>query len=437
MEKVKRGERLEHYETTRVKKDGTSLNVSVAVSPIKDGVGAIIGASAIARDISEQKRLQAELWKSKQQLEVILENIADGISVQDVNGNIVYMNEAGAKLCGYTSLDELFQVSDNQIKAGYTTQQRFEILDERGTPFPPHELPGPRALRGEKSPQAIVQYFDKASKQRRWSLVKAQPITDEKGEVQLAVTIFSDITESYEQQQRKDEFISVASHELKTPVTSLKGFTNVLQRRLTQQGDEQTLRFLSRMDAQLNKLTKIINDLLDISKMQAGQLSFHKQPFELDSLIRETVEDVQAASLSHQFLIEGEAGVQISGDKDRLEQVFINLLTNAVKYSPKADKVLVSLSHTQQEAIVWVKDFGMGIVDAHHQKIFERFYQVTDPLEKTYPGLGMGLYISREIVNRHQGRMWVESRKGEGATFFVALPILNEANSGSLDEILI
>jgi PAS domain S-box-containing protein len=425
MEKIKRGERLDHYETIRVRKDGTNLNVSVTVSPIKDAVGEIIGASAIARDISEQKRLQTELWKSKQQLEVILENIADGISVQDVDGKIVYMNEVGAKLCGYASTSELFQAPDSQIQAGYTLQ-RFEILDERGSPFPLDELPGSRALRGEKAPQAIVQYFNKESKERRWSLVKAQPIIDDKDNVQLAVAIFSDITESYQQQQRKDEFISMASHELKTPVTSLKGFTNVLQRRLTQQVDEQILHYLSRMDIQLNKLTKIVNDLLDISKMQAGQLSFQNEPFELDSLLSETVEDVQAATSTHRILVDGKTNIQILGDKDRLEQVFINLLTNAVKYSPNSDKVLVSLFCTQREAIVCVKDFGIGIDESHHQKIFDRFYQVTDPEEKTYPGLGMGLYISNEIVNRHHGRMWVESRKGEGATFYVALPILQE-----------
>jgi PAS domain S-box-containing protein len=425
MEQIKKGERLDHYETMRVRKDGTNLNVSVTVSPIKDAAGEIMGASAIARDISEQKRLQAELWKSKQQLEVILENIADGISVENVDGNIVYMNEAGAKLCGYASSAELFQVPDYQVQAGYTLQ-RFDILDEQGAPFPLNELPSSRALRGEEAPQAIIQYSDKESQLRRWSLVKAQSIFDENGEVHLAVSIFSDITESYEQQQRKDEFISMASHELKTPVTSLKGFTNVLQRRLTKQGDEQTLHYLSRMDVQLYKLTKIINDLLDISKMQAGQLSFHKEPFELDSLIHETVEDVQAAAFSHQLQIEGKTGVQILGDKDRLEQVFINLLTNAVKYSPRSDKVLVSLSRTREEAIVCVKDFGIGIDESHHHKIFERFYQVPDPEERTYPGLGMGLYISNEIVNRHHGRMWVESRKGEGATFYVTLPIILE-----------
>ena len=179
MEQIKRGERLDHYETLRVRKDGTILNVSITISPIKDAAGEIIGASAIARDISEQKRLQAELWKSKQQLEVILENIADGISVQDVNGNIVYMNEVGAKLCGYASSAKLLQEPDYQAQAGYTLQ-RFEILDEWGTPFPLNELPGSRALRGEKAPQAIVQYSDRESKQRRWSLVKSQPIVDEK-----------------------------------------------------------------------------------------------------------------------------------------------------------------------------------------------------------------------------------------------------------------
>jgi signal transduction histidine kinase len=131
-------------------------------------------------------------------------------------------------------------------------------------------------------------------------------------------------------------------------------------------------------------------------------------------------------------LVDGKTDIRILGDKDRLEQVFINLLTNAVKYSPKSDKVLVSLSHTQEDAIVCVKDFGIGIDGFHHHKIFDKFYQVTDPDAKTYPGLGMGLYISNEIVHRHHGRMWVESSKGQGATFYVALPILQEDNLDSL-----
>jgi signal transduction histidine kinase len=242
----------------------------------------------------------------------------------------------------------------------------------------------------------------------------------------MVVTIIHDITERVVAEQRKDEFISMTSHELKTPVTSLKGFTQVLQRRLAKQGDQQALHYLSRMDAQLNKLTKLITELLDISRMQLGKLALELESFNLDTLIAETVENIQAATTTHRFIIEGKTDAHIVGDKDRLGQVFVNLLTNAVKYSPRADKVIVRLFRAQNQAIVSVQDFGIGIDEAHHQKIFERFYQVTNPEERTYPGLGIGLYISREVVERHSGHITIESRKGEGATFSVALPLLEE-----------
>jgi PAS domain S-box-containing protein len=425
MEKIKKGESVGPYDTTRLRKDGSVVNVSVTVSPVKDAGGEIVGASAIARDISEQKRLEADLWRSKQQLEVIFANIADGISVQDGNGKLIFMNEAGAKRSGYLSAEEALGRADGSTLRTHT-EQRFEILDEHGNPLPYEELPGKRALRGEKAPQAVVQYYDKVTQTRQWSLVKARPLIDARGRVELAITIFSDMTETYEEKQRKDEFISMASHELKTPVTSLKGFAQVLQRRLQKQGDEQGLHYIARMDAQLSRLTKLVSDLLDVSKMQAGKLTFDIEPLELDALVLETVENVQAATSTHQISIEGSTNGCIAGDKDRLGQVFINLLTNAVKYSPQADKVVVHLSQEKQQAIVSVQDFGIGIDVSHHQKIFERFYQVTDPEERTYPGLGMGLYISSEIVQRHHGRMWVESRKGEGSTFSVALPLIEK-----------
>jgi signal transduction histidine kinase len=209
----------------------------------------------------------------------------------------------------------------------------------------------------------------------------------------------------------------------------------VLQRRLTKQGDEQGLYYLARMNAQLDKLTTLLSDLLDISRMQSGKLALQAEPCDLDALIDETVENVQAATSTHRLLIEGRTGAQVFGDKERLGQVFVNLLTNAIKYSPRADKVLVRLCKEgeRQQAIVSVQDYGIGIDKTHHEKIFERFYQVTDPEEKTYPGLGIGLYLSREIVTRHHGRMWVESSKGTGSTFYVALPILSQKDQVSLD----
>ena len=226
-----------------------------------------------------------------------------------------------------------------------------------------------------------------------------------------------------ELERRKDEFISMASHELKTPVTSLKGFINLFQRRLAKQADEKTLYYLKRMDAQLNKLTNLITDLLDVSKMQTGQLTYQEEPFDLNELISETVENLQAATASHQLFVEASGAVQVVGDRDRIGQVLINLLTNAVKYSPLADKVIVRLATDAEKAIVSVQDFGVGIAEAHHNKIFERFYQVVDPEEKMSPGLGIGLYLSCEIVRRHGGNMWVESSKGKGATFYFTIPL--------------
>jgi signal transduction histidine kinase len=377
----------------------------------------------------DNSRLYAELVRSKQQLEVIFANIADGISVQDRNGRLVFINEAGARRSGYLTAENALQASKDEALRPQT-EQRFVILDEQGNPLRYDNLPGKRALRGEKDPQAIVQYYDTVTQTRQWSLVKARPLFDAEGEVELAITIFSDVTETYEEQRRKDEFISMASHELKTPVTSLKGFAQVLQRRLRKQGDEQALHYLARMDAQLNRLTKLVNELLDVSRIQAGKLTFAIEPFELDTLVLETVENVQAATPEHQIVVEGRTGGCILGDKDRLGQVFINLLANAVKYSPKAEKVIVRLAADSREAVVSVQDFGIGIDAVHHQRIFERFYQVTDLEEKTFPGLGMGLYISHEIVQRHQGRMWVESSKGNGSIFSVALPLLQETARG-------
>ena len=229
-----------------------------------------------------------------------------------------------------------------------------------------------------------------------------------------------------ESEARKDEFISMASHELKTPLTSLKGFTNLLQRRLAKQGDKQALHFLARMEEQLDKLTKLVSDLLDVTKMQTGKLEFREEPFFLNELVRETLENLQGTTETHHLQLEEVTDVQVPGDKDRLGQVLINLLTNAIKYSPEADTVIVRVSADEHNAIVSVQDFGIGIAETHQEKIFERFYQVNDDTEKTFRGLGIGLYISSQIVRGHHGRLWVESAKGAGATFYLSLPLARE-----------
>ncbi|HEV2580941.1 MAG TPA: GAF domain-containing protein, partial [Ktedonobacteraceae bacterium] len=369
----------------------------------------------------QNARLYREAQQSRHQLEIILQGVADGILVYTPDNRLLYANEAAAHMTGAASLQELLAASPLEVVS------KYELIDERGEPLPSTQLTHRRVFAGEPEAQAVIGYREPGTGQpMRWSLVTSRPVRDENGQVALVISIVHDITERMLIERRKDEFISMASHELKTPVTSLKGFTNVLQRRLGKQGDELGLHYLARMDAQLNKLTSLISDLLDISRMQSGKLALREEPIDLDALIDETVDNVQAATPTHRLRVEGRTGSQVFGDQDRLGQVFVNLLTNAIKYSPHADMVRVRLfkESDQKQAIVSVQDFGIGIDKMHHEKIFDRFYQVTDPEEKTYPGLGIGLHISSEIVARHQGRMWVKSYKGKGSTFFVALPLL-------------
>ena len=360
----------------------------------------------------ENARLYREVQQSRDQFDIILQGVADGILVHTPDHRVLYANEVAAEMRGAGSAHELLGQTDQVL---LTT---FPLLDEQGHPYSFDALPHCQVLTGAQEAQATL----RVQGTNRWVRVISRPVRTHSGTVSMAISIWHDITERIQVEQRKDEFISMASHELKTPVTSLKGFTHALQRRLSKQGDEQGLYYLGRIDAQLGKLTRLISDLLDISKMQAGKLVLRIEAFELDRLLDEVVDNIQASTTSHQLHLEGYTGAQVMGDPDRLGQVFINLLTNAIKYSPQTKPIIIRRFQEGKQVMVSVQDFGIGIDQSHHNRIFERFYQVPNPQEKTYPGLGIGLYLSQEIISRHQGHIWVESRKGVGSTFFVALP---------------
>lgn len=220
----------------------------------------------------------------------------------------------------------------------------------------------------------------------------------------------------------RDEFIATASHELKTPITSLKIYTQILKKRLLKMGEDDMVRSVMKMDAQVAKLTTLIADLLDVSRMELGKLTFQEEAFDLNEVIKEKVDHVQATTTRHQLSIEGMCERPVWGDAERIGQVMTNLLTNAVKYSPDANRVVVSIGSEQDEAVVSVQDFGIGMSQEHLPHIFDRFYRVNDPEERTYPGLGIGLHIVHEIVTRHGGVMSVASEKGKGSLFRFTLP---------------
>ena len=230
----------------------------------------------------------------------------------------------------------------------------------------------------------------------------------------------------YSESQRavavRDDFIAAASHELKTPVTSLKLYNQMLERLAARRGDGRTGRYLGRMNAQIDRLTLLINDLLDVSRIEAGTLELRREEVELRSLVHEVVDAVQVTADRHRIDVMGEVSRPVSGDRERLGQVVTNLLANAVKYSPGAERVAVRLAESEEGAVIEVEDFGIGIDAEHLDRVFDRFFRVSSDDEKTFPGLGMGLFISQEIVRRHGGTLRVTSKKGSGSVFRVVIP---------------
>ena len=366
-------------------------------------------AESLEAEILERKEAEKALRISEIRYRRLFEAARDGVLILDLRTQkILDANPFMEELLGYTREEligkKLFEIGLH--KDEQANQDAFRTLQEN------------RYIRYEDLPLKT-----KMGERREIEVVANLYEEEDKPVIQYNIR---DISERKKLERQKDEFISMASHELKTPITSLKGFLNLLQRRLATHEDEKELHYLARMNAQIHKLTKLINDLLDISKMQTGQLVYREERFDLDALVQEIVENIQGTTQTHHLLLQGEAPAEAFGDRDRIGQVLINLLNNAIKYSPQASRVEVRIAKDHNKALVSVQDFGIGIAKELQQKIFERFYQIADPEERTYTGLGIGLYISLEIVKRHGGQLWVESKKGEGATFHFTLPLFQE-----------
>jgi signal transduction histidine kinase len=233
-----------------------------------------------------------------------------------------------------------------------------------------------------------------------------------------------DITDRREIERRKDDFLSIASHELKTPLTTVKGYVQMMNRFMPENSSDKFKSIVDKTSMYIDRLNNLITELLDVSRIQTGNIELHKEPFDFDKMVYETVEGMQAAHKEHSIVVKGKATNRYVGDESHLIQVMNNLLSNAIKYSPNSREVLVYLSLVSNYLKVSVIDQGMGISIEDQKRIFERFYRVGD-IQQHFPGMGIGLYICDQIIKNHDGTLWVESEKGRGSTFSFTLP-LNE-----------
>jgi PAS domain S-box-containing protein len=402
--RIKGGLNIDHFETIRLRKDGQQIVVSLSISAIKDSKGKIVGISNITRDITEKKIIENELAH----LASLVESSSDAIWSRTLDNKILSWNKGAELMYGFTSKE----VIGKRIDEFVVPTDKIAELEELTK----------KIVKGQQI-QTVDSVRITKDKRKIDVSMTMSPLKDPQGQIIGISAIVRNITEQKEQEKLRDEFVSMASHELKTPITSMKMFLDILHNYLSKESNAEALTYVNRIKDQANKIRDLVNDLLDVSRIETGKLIFKNEHFTLEEILLDTIEGIQPAVKKHNLQFVNSEKLPVYGDRFRIYQVITNLLTNAVKYSPKKDKIIITAKKVGNDAIVSVQDFGIGIPKDKQQKIFEKLYQVTDPEVKTFPGLGMGLYISNEIVKRHKGKMWVKSEKGKGSMFYFSLPL--------------
>jgi PAS domain S-box-containing protein len=277
------------------------------------------------------------------------------------------------------------------------------------------------AIKSKKKYEGEFRFKRNSDGTYRWHYAQAIPFKDEQGNITAWIGTNIDIDDQKKELEKKDEFIGVASHELKTPLTSLKGYIQLME--FQDNLSEAVKIYVSKATTSINKLQHLIDELLDASKIKAGKLKFNKEKLNLTDLINLCIENSTYIYPLHLIKKELQHDIIVCGNAERLEQVLMNLINNAVKYSPNRKEIIIRAEKNTDTAIVSVIDFGIGMAKADEELIFERFYRANGH-ESTMPGLGMGLYISSEIIKEHNGEISVKSKLNEGSVFSFSLPLV-------------
>ena len=357
------------------------------------------------RDITEKKNYEKTIIESEERFRTLAETLPQLVWITNEKGAYEYASnqwieysgldpyaeDTWEKLVHLDDLENLMQAKESSLQSGKTYHAEARLKNKGGG--------------------------------YRWHLVQGEPIKNEKGRIIKWIGAFTDIENLKEEQKRKDDFLTMASHELKTPVTTIKAYGQIIERILEEKGDVQTLGMINKMSKQVSRLNTLIEDLLNVTKMHKGGLQHTKSVFNFNEPVKEAIDDMQKTTVTHQIMDSLDADVEISADKDKLSQVLNNLISNAIKYSPRADKIIVSTRAVEGGVRLSVQDFGIGISTEEQKHVFEQFYRVTGENQSTFQGMGIGLYICAEIIKREGGKIWVESAVGKGSVFYVELPV--------------
>lgn len=380
--------------------------LSARMYSIRDKKGNISYVVLQHEDITERKISEEALRTSEERLRLALDSGNIGVWDWDIKNKVLTWTDNVYKIHGV-----------NKKNFDLTLETYMELIHPEDRKMVKRAIRNTLKTNEEFKIELRVIGHDKCV---RWVTTSATVIHDASNKPERMLGATSEITQQKLIDQEKSDFLSMASHELKTPITSLNMFVDLLSSQQVIQKPEKTEYLVNKIKDQTSRLMDLTNDLLDVSRIETGKLKLNKKKFNLTELVIETVEGLQATT-NHKLVVKGDKKIFVVGDRYRIFQVLINLITNAIKYSPENKRITITITQ-KDKIIISVKDSGIGIAKDKQKRIFERLYQVTDPTEKTYPGLGLGLYISKEILERHNGEIWVKSDKGKGSTFYFSLP---------------
>jgi len=356
-------------------------------------------------ELANRKLLAAyqELKQERDRISAIVSNMVDGVILTDVHGRVAFMNPAAA---------HMFGIEPQQVEG----RPAAEVL-----PYPPLL----EQLEDDPPTTASIPRIHLREPRRMTLSPRTVRLFQPEGAPTGAITVVSDITLLEELSEMKTEFVSVVSHELRTPLTSIMGFAQTLRDPAAGVNEEEQGEFLGIIEQESNRLLVMINDLLDMSRMEAGRpLPVNYAEVDVEQLSRHVVRFQSVTTTAHTFRFEfPDGGVRVVADSDKVQQILTNLVSNAIKYSPRGGDVIVGAYGQNGECVFYVRDQGIGMGPEEQARLFQPYQRIDRDAIKGIRGTGLGLYLVRALVEVHGGRVWVESEPGKGSTFYFALPL--------------
>jgi PAS domain S-box-containing protein len=437
LQRIRHGERIEHFETVRVHKDGHHIDISLMISPIKNQQGQVVGASKIARDITEAKKANEQLRRALEFDETVMLSMGEGLYTVDSEGRVTFMNPAAQRLFGWT-LEEMLGRRMHDV----THHSRPD-----GTPFPASECAGLAVLHDGIMLSEFEDVFIRRDGTYFDVVYSSSPLRGD-GKITGLVVVFRDTSDRKQAEEErarlleaerearaeaekanrlKDEFLATLSHELRNPLNVVIGYAEILRR--SEEFQQNTLVLKAAETIRRNALAQaqLVSDLLDLSRLQMGKLSLNRQPVSFSTIISDAIETVRAEATAKRISLDVRLDKEVlvvEGDPIRLGQIAWNLLNNAIKFTPADGKVRITLSHEDDYSVLAVEDSGQGISPEFLPHVFEIFRQADASIIRKQGGMGIGLALVSQLAELHDGQVKAESEGvGKGARFTVKIPL--------------